>query len=59
VALAFQGQRNSQKLVWDKTTIFIHGSKVVAARELVEGVNCRVYYKVPFFGKPFLTKIVW
>ena len=39
--------------------MFVHGSIIVAARDLVQGMHCTVYYKVPFFGKPFLTKIVW
>ena len=57
--LAHPDRGRPQKLVWGRTTVFVHDSKIVAASELVEGVHCTVYYKVPFFGKPFLTKIVW
>jgi len=42
-----------------KQTKFIHNWKFAPAGELRGGARATVYYRTPFFGKPFATKIVW
>ena len=50
---------NALTFVWDKQTRFIHNWKIDSADSLKEGRRLCVYYRSPFFGKPYLTKIVW
>lgn len=45
--------------VLKNATKFIQDSHFVAATELRAGTKAVVYYRHPFFGKPFVTKIVW
>lgn len=40
-------------------TRFIKDWKFVGAASLKEGLRACVYYRSPFFGQPFVTKIVW
>ncbi len=40
-------------------TKFIHNWKFAPASELKTAAHATVYYRTPFFGKPFVTKIVW
>lgn len=40
-------------------TKFIKDSKFTDSASLKEGMRACVYYRSPFFGKPFVTKIVW
>lgn len=42
-----------------RQTEFIHNRHFVTASELKTGTKAVVYYRTPFFGKPFVTKIVW
>ncbi len=46
-------------LALTKQTKFIHNWKFAPANELKPGKHAMVYYRTPFFGKPFVTKIVW
>ena len=46
-------------LALTKRTKFIHNWKFAPASELKSGKRAVVYYRSPFFGKPFVTKIVW
>lgn len=46
-------------LALTKRTKFIHNWKFAPATELKPGKRAVVYYRSPFFGKPFVTKIVW
>lgn len=48
-----------RELVWKSDTTFLRDWKVVPATELKEGTHVTVHYHSPFFGKPFLTKVVW
>ena len=40
-------------------TEFIHNGHFAAPDELKDGTKAVVYYRTPFFGKPFVTRIVW
>lgn len=42
-----------------KQTKFIHNWKFAPPSELRTGAHATVYYRTPFFGKPFATRIVW
>lgn len=51
--------RGPHEVVWNKGTTFLRNGKLVTAAELKERTPATIYYKSPFFGKPFATKIVW
>ena len=51
--------RGPREMIWHSDTIFLRDWKVVSATELKEGTHARVYYHSPFFGKPFITKVIW
>ena len=40
-------------------TKFIKDWKFTDSASLKEGLRACVYYRSPFFGKPFVTKVVW
>ena len=42
-----------------RQTKFLHNWKFAPADELKPGTRATVYYRRPFFEKPFVTKIVW
>ena len=48
-----------RELVITRQTKFIHDWQFTSASEVKPGTKAVVYYRVPFFGKPFVTKIVW
>ena len=45
-------------LSWNSLTRFIEGAQFVDAAKLCEGVPVSVIYHTPFFGSPFVTKVV-
>lgn len=45
--------------VWKSDTKFLKNWKFQPADALKEGVRACVFYRSPFFGKPFVTKVVW
>ena len=45
-------------LGWNSRTIFVEGARFVTAAELAKGTPVTVWYRTPFFGKRFATKIV-
>ena len=47
------------KVVWRRDTDFIQDGKLVSADTLKAETRGCVYYHSPFFGKPFVTKVVW
>ena len=51
--------RGPRELVWNSRTRFVHDWKFVPATALKSGMQARVFYRSPFFGKPFITKVVW
>ena len=46
-------------VVWKRDTRFIHNRKFTNSVFLKEGLRACVYYRSPFFGEPFVTKVVW
>ena len=51
--------KGPSELVLTKQTKFLHNWKFASPSELKTGTRAVVYYRSPFFGKPFVTKIVW
>ena len=51
--------RGPQLVRWKADSQFLRDGKVVSAAELEEGNHATLYYQSPFFGKPFLVKVVW
>lgn len=44
---------------WKPDTSFVRGGEFDRADSLKEGVRVCVHYRSPFFGRPFVTKVVW
>src|SRR5689334_16133751 len=59
VSLDYPQGRGPCELIWNSHTQFLRDWKCVPATELKNGTRATVYYRSPFFGKPFVTKIVW
>lgn len=47
------------ELALTSRTKFIHDWRFASASELKPGTLAVVYYRTPFFGRPFVTKVVW
>lgn len=47
------------ELALTNQTKFVHSWHFAPADELKDGTRAVVYYRTPFFGKPFVTKLVW
>lgn len=47
------------ELALTSQTKFIHNWHFAPADELRNGTRAMVYYRTPFFGRPFVTKVVW
>ena len=47
------------ELVWKKDTKFLKEWKSTDVASLKAGQAVVVYYRSPFFGKKFVTKVVW
>ena len=59
LTLSYPQGRGPRQLVWHSDTKFLRDWKFVPATELKEGTRATFYYHSPFFGKPFVTKVVW
>lgn len=59
LAIAPAKGKGPSVLALTRQTKFIHNWKFAPASELKTGAHATVYYRTPFFGKPFVTKIVW
>ena len=47
------------KLALTSRTKFVHSRHFAPADELKDGTRAVVYRRTPFFGKPFVTKVIW
>lgn len=47
------------KLALTSRTKFVQNRRFAPADELKDGTRALVYYRTPFFGKPFVTKVIW
>jgi hypothetical protein len=54
-----EGKGEPLNVVWKRDTKFIRNWKFTDSGALKEERRACVYYRTPFFGKPFVTKIVW
>lgn len=59
LSLDYPQGRGPRELVWNSDTKFLHDWKFVPATELKDGTRATVYHRLPFFGKPFVTQVVW
>ena len=59
LSLIYPQGRGPRELIWNSATKFLRDWKFVPASELKDGTRATVYYHSPFFGKPFVAKIVW
>ena len=51
--------KSAREMIWNKSTSFVEDGHFVDAAKLREGIRMKLYYHSPFFGKPYLTKVVW
>lgn len=51
--------RKSLEVLWKKDTTFLRNWKSDSVASVKEGMRICVFYRSPFFGKPFATKVVW
>ena len=58
--LAIKGGRDAKKLalVWRSSTWFIEDSRFTTVDRLKRGMQVTVYYRSPFFGERYATKIL-
>ena len=59
LTLTYDQEPGPQEVIWKSNTQFLENLKSVPAIELKEGAHVMIYYHVPFFGKPYATKVVW
>ena len=59
LTIAPANDKGPSDLALTRQTKFIHNWKFAPASELKTGAHATVYYRTPFFGKPFVTRIVW
>lgn len=60
-SLTVQSTQRDQSFaaIWKRDTKFLHNWKSTDFTSLKEGMQVCIYYHSPFFGKPFVTKVVW
>jgi hypothetical protein len=59
LALLPSGGGKPLEVDWRPDTSFVRGGEFDRADSLNEGARVCVYYRSPFFGRPFVTKVVW
>lgn len=59
LALSVEKGGHPLNVMLNRDTRFIHNWKFTDSASLTQGLRACVYYRSPFFGKPFVTKIVW
>jgi hypothetical protein len=59
VRFAPQNGNVPTELALTSQTKFIHNWHFAPVDELKDGTRAVVYYRTPFFGRPFVTKVVW
>lgn len=52
-------EEKTLEFVLKKRTVVIRNSTFDTVTSLKKGMHVCVYYRSPFFGKPFLTRIIW
>jgi hypothetical protein len=51
--------KRDQLMNWKRTTRFIHNRQFTSVAALPQGTPVVVFYRTPFFGKPYVTKVIW
>lgn len=59
VTVKIEGDSRLRNFEWNKQTQFFEHGKFAAADALKPGAAVSIRYQTPFFGKPFLTKVVF
>ena len=52
-----EGKSRLRSFEWNQRTRFVHHGKFTGPEVLTAGAAVRIRYRVPFFGKPFLSKV--
>jgi len=58
-AIKLEGDARLRTFDWNKDTRFFQGYASTNPRALRSGIIVSIYYHVPFFGRPFVTKVVF
>ncbi len=53
------GHDTPLRLAWKADTSLVRNGQFDTTEALKAGAQVCVYYRRPFFGKPFVTKVVW
>jgi hypothetical protein len=56
--IARQGGAGPLTLVWNSRSLFVKGTRTVTAAELTKGTPVTVWYRTPFLGERYATKII-
>lgn len=59
LTVTFVPDHKLKTLVWNRSTRFMRDGKAASENELKTGTQATIYYRSPFFGKPFITKLAW
>ena len=59
LTLLTAGNETPLRLAWKTDTSLVRNGQFDTAETLKAGAQVCVYYRTPFFGKPFVTKVVW
>jgi hypothetical protein len=59
LAILTSKKNTSAVFALKRDTRFLEDWKFTDAGALKEGLRACVYFRSPFFGKPFVTKVVW
>ena len=55
--IQIEGDSRLRSFEWNQRTRFVHHGKFTGSEVLAAGAAVRIRYRVPFFGKPFLSKV--
>ena len=59
LTLLTAGNETPLRLAWKADTSLVRNDQFDTTEALKAGAQVCVYYRTPFFGKPFVTKVVW
>ena len=59
LTLLTAGNETPLRLAWKADTSLVRNGQFDTTEALKAGAQVCVYYRTPFFGKPFVTKVVW
>ena len=58
-AILLTSEKSSVSFVWNKSTDFVAGTEFVPASRLSRGAPVEIILHRPFFGEPFVTKVIF